>query len=260
VARDAAHTEREYSARALLGVAVPQANPVVEPEFSALVPEGVGVIATRLSGSRSSSGDRLLQYLDNFAASLDAFDTAKPDALGYACTGTSYLIGRDAERRRIDEHSARFCYPIVTSAQAILAALKFLGISRVALLTPYPPAIAQASLEYWKQCGLTITSSARVDMRSDDTRAVYRVRTPAVLEAAQMLDTRAADVILLSGTGMPTLRAIPQLALQTGKPVLSSNLCLAWALLRTAGVDAAPPKLDLGEALLGGWVERAAAL
>lgn len=253
-------TEREYSARALLGVAVPQANPIVEPEFSALMPPGVGVIATRLQGSRTDSGNRLVQYLENLGDSLDAFDTARPDALGYACTGTSYLIGRDEERRRIDAFSAARGYPIVTSADAILRALKHLGASRIALLAPYPQWVVDASHIYWERAGLTVSGAARTLLDTQDTRNVYRVRTRMVIDAAATLDTSGADVVLMSGTGMPTLRAIPEIARMTGKPVLSSNLCLAWALLGAAGVTPPAPRHYMGETLMGHWVERAGLL
>lgn len=248
--------EREYSANALFGVAVPQANPIVEPEFSALMPAGVGVIATRLQGSRTDSGDRLLHYLDNLGDSIDAFDTATPDALGYACTGTSYLIGPDEERRRFGEHAQRAGFPIITSAQAILESLKYLGIKKIALLAPYPQWIVDASHVYWEKCGLIVESAARIDLETQDTRSVYRVRSSAVLEKAAELDTSGADAILMSGTGMPTLRAIPQLAIRTGKPVISSNLCLAWALLRAMKVPYDAPRVSLGETLVGGWTER----
>lgn len=249
--------EREYSANALFGVAVPQANPIVEPEFSALMPAGVGVIATRLQGSRTDSGDRLLHYLDNLGESIAAFDTAKPDALGYACTGTSYLIGPDKERQRIDEFSEKAGFPIITSAAAILAALKYLGIKRIALLAPYPQWIVDASHVYWHKCGLVVASAKRIDLQTQDTRSVYKVRTSMVLETAAKLDLGNADAILMSGTGMPTLRAMTQLAIQTGKPVISSNLCLAWALLEKMNVPYETPRLALGESLIGGWIERA---
>lgn len=254
----AAHPEREYSARALLAVAVPQANPVVEPEFSALAPHGVGVIATRLQGSRTDSGNRLVQYLENLGASLDAFDTARPDVLGFACTGTSYLVGRDEERRRTDALAERFGYPIITAAEAILQACRELGARRIALLAPYPQFLAEAGRKFWGDCGLEVVSFTRKEMDASDTRAVYRIRAPMVMEAASALDTSRADVVLLSGTGMPTLRVIPPLAQRTGKPVLSSNLCLAWAMLRSAGVVPPAPRGTQGESLFGGWIERAA--
>lgn len=251
------HPVREYAARALLAVAVPQANPVVEAEMNCLMPPNVGLIATRLQGSKTNSSNRLVQYLDNLKQSLDAFDIAPIDALGYACTGTGYLIGQEAERRRIAEHAKRVGYPIVTSTSAILDALSALGARRIALLAPYPKSITNASHDYWRSCGVQIVSAERIDLKTEDTRAVYSVRSSTVAEHAARLLVDDADVILMSGTGMPTLRAIPQVSLATGKPVISSNLCLAWALLKKAGVDFAPPRALAGESLLGGWVERA---
>lgn len=54
-------------------------------------------------------------------------------------------------------------------------------------------------------------------------------------EARRLAESRArgADAILLSGTGMPTLRTIS--AARAGIPVVSSNLCLAWMLANLAG-------------------------
>ena len=45
----------------------------------------------------------------------------------------------------------------------------------------------------------------------------------------------AIDAVFLSGTGMPTLAAIVELAGELPAPAVSSNLCLAYELLRRAG-------------------------
>ncbi|WPH18122.1 maleate cis-trans isomerase family protein [Variovorax paradoxus] len=252
--------DREYSATGLFGVAVPQANPIVEPEFAALMPAGVGVIATRLQGSRTDSGNRLIQYLENLDASLDAYDTARPDALAYACTGSSYLVSPEEEKQRIDAAQQRAGYPIITATSAILQALDHLRISRVALLAPYPQWIIDASRLYWERAGLTIVDESSSMIDGADTRHVYRIRTSSVINAASQLKTEGAQAILISGTGMPTLRAMPEIAHLTGLPILSSNLCLAWALLRHQGISFPEPRQASGETLLGGWLERAARL
>ena len=46
---------------------------------------------------------------------------------------------------------------------------------------------------------------------------------------------------MASGTGMPTLRALREFRHECALPVLSSNLCLAWALTRAAAPELAPP-------------------
>ncbi|VCU68400.1 Maleate isomerase [Pigmentiphaga humi] len=247
---------REYGNGAVLGVAVPQANPVVEPEMSALLPPGFSMLVTRLQGSRSDSGQRLVDYLANLPASLEAYDTAKLDVLGYACTGSSYLVGAEAEQRALDAAAERFGYPIISSAQALRMALAHLGARRIAVFAPYPPFLVEASKHYWKACGLDVVDCASVALDTSDTRDIYSITTPMAMSSFSALRWQDADAIMFTGTGMPTLRALVEVSKLTGKPALSSNLCLAWALVRAAGGQEylAPP--GPGETLYGGWANR----
>jgi maleate isomerase len=254
ISTDALPERPEYGAVTTIGIAVPQANPTVEPEFWTLVPHDVAVLTTRLSGSRVDSKQRLIDYIDNFQGSLDAYDTAKLDAVGFACTGSSYLIGAEDEARRIDAFSEKCGYPIITAAQSIRSALQSLGAERIALFAPYPEWLVDACRAYWTRCGLELTGFTTVAKDISDTRNVYGVGFSDVMNSVARLQTDQADVILMTGTGVPTLRAILALSEQTGKPVLSSNLCLAWSLLRTAG--AGIPIADANETLIGGWRSR----
>jgi maleate isomerase len=244
---------REYGNGAVLGVAVPQANSIVEPEMAALLPAGFSMLGTRLKGSRTDSRQRFLDSFANLGSSLDAYDNAKLDAVGYACTSSSYLVGADDERRRLDALQERFGYPIVTSVQALESALDYLDARRIALFAPYPAWLVEASQRYWHGRGLDLVDCQSVDADTTDTRNIYGITTPMVLESFKKLRWQHADAIVLTGTGMPTLRAITELSQLTGKPVLSSNLCLAWALVRTVGGQdyLAPP--SIGEPLFGGW-------
>ena len=79
---------------------------------------------------------------------------------------------------------------------------------------------------------------------------------PATLEVFNTLDLTGVDAVLMSGTGMPTLRAMQQLI--TRVPLLSSNLCLAWALDKAANeteLRSATP----GSATFASWLARDAA-
>jgi maleate isomerase len=248
--------DREFGALATFGLAVPQANPTVEPEMWSLAPRDVSLLSTRLQGSRTNSRNRLVEYLDNFGDNLESFDTAPLDAVGYACTATSYLIGHAEETRRLGAFADRFGRPIISTAQAITRGLQQLGAHKIALLAPYPSWLVTASQAYWASCGFDIVSTTNVELGTDDTRAVYTVRTPVVVAAAGALDIEKADVILLTGTGMPTLRAIPEIARRSGKPVISSNLCLMWALLGAVGRQAEAPDIASGERLMGVWADR----
>lgn len=249
-------SEREYGSRAVVGVAVPQANPIVEPEMSALLPTGVSMLVTRLQGSRSDSRNRLIDYLTNLEASLDMYDTAQLQVAGYACTGSSYLVGLEAESRALEKAGERFGYPIISSSQAIRDALAHLGAKKIALFAPYPAWLTEASCAYWAACGLTVTSHLSMPLDTTDTRNIYQTRTPMVMDAFERLEWQNADAILLSGTGMPTLRAIGEIHRRTGKPVVSSNLCLAWALAARVGLADALEPAGPEDTLFGGWSHR----
>ena len=85
-----------------------------------------------------------------------------------------------------------------------------------------------------------------MDPDLSDTHDIYELTSDDALGALRRVDRAGAECVVASGTGMPTLRALRTLAGTLDVPVLSSNLCLAWALLRAAAPErapAAPPAL-----------------
>lgn len=240
---------REYGARGRVGIAVPQANPVVEPELGALMPDGVSMLAVRLVSAEPDQRTRFTGYFENLGETLKGYDTLGLDALGFACTASSYLVGAAREAELVAALSDRFGYPVITGAQAILAALEALAVRRVAVIAPYPQFVLDAGGDYLRAAGLTITAKQRVITRTADTRTIYELGSADAVAAASVLDPGDAQCLLLTGTGMPSLRAIDQLGRELGIPVLSTNLCLAWALARRIGVQ--PPSGP--HPLFNGW-------
>jgi maleate isomerase len=238
-----------------LGVATPQANTTVEPEMQRLLggTPGFTVLSARLVSTQQDSRARLIDYFDRLEATLRQFDVAPLAAAGFACTGSCYLVGRGDEDRRLEAASRAAGYPVVSSAQAIRAALAALNARRIALLSPYPQWLSEAGQKYWRAQGFTLTSVCGLPADLLDTRGIYRLTTARVLEVYAGLDTRGADAVLLSGTGMPTLRAMARL--DPGIPILSSNLCLAW---RLAGIAGGNPALAPWLAADAQWRQRLA--
>ena len=139
---------------------------------------------------------------------------------------------------------------------AIRRALDRLDAKRIALFSPYPDWLTAASRAYWAGLGYEIVSWGAMPDDTSDTVNIYGLNSAGFLRASETLETAAADAVVVRGTGMPVLPAIRPLFERTGKPVLCSNNCLAWALLDELGIaDLATPHQPW-ESLIGGWSER----
>jgi maleate cis-trans isomerase len=158
----------------------------------------------------------------------------RPKAVVLAHTALSYAVGFANEPSMIDRLTTLAGCPGLTASRAILAALAHLGVRRIALAMPYTAAIETLGATYWKAAGLDVVAHTRLEGVSniyDETEA----RAYALGRAA---DTREAEALLISGTGLPTAGIIQRLEDDLGKPVVTGQTAALWQALRVAGVDA----------------------
>jgi len=195
---------------------------------------------TRLTSTAESSNDRLVEYFEQMPNAMASFDTLPLRAFAFACTASSYLVGNEGEERMSNELTQRHRIPIVTATQAIRRELEGRGATRIAMLAPYPADLCEAAVAYWEQLGFDIVTCQRIDI-GNDTRRIYELSDIEVSEALDTLDRAGADLVLLSGTGMPTIAALQN----STTPVLSSNLCLATEVLRHARLWPANEAADI---------------
>lgn len=227
----------DYGRAAMIGIGTPQANPTVEAELRLILPPGCALAVNRLTSRSDDPMQRLRDYLEGLEASLEHYDTLRPDAYGFGCTGSSYLIDADAEARIVGRIEERLGYPVVTATAAIRWQLAQLGAKRIALASPYPPALSEAARAYWEGAGFDLVEVRRIDTGSGDTRSIYTLGSEDARPAAEALSRLDLDAVLLSGTGMPSLSLIADAA-ESGPPLLSSNLCLANRLCDLVGLPA----------------------
>lgn len=222
----------DYGPAGLIGIGTPQANPTVETELRILMDPAVAIATMRLTSSAAEPLQRLRDYLDRLEDGLRQYDTLVPEAFGFACTGSSYLAGAERESRAVETLQAKVGYPIVTAAAAIAQVLDARGARRLAIVSPYPPRLAEAAEAYWSSLGYEVAALLRVETGSSDTRSIYRLGSRDA-EAAVASLSAEADAVLLSGTGLPSLPLLAEA--RRGPTLLSSNLCLAERLCVAIG-------------------------
>lgn len=220
----------EYGSGGWVGIGTPQANPTVEMEMRRLLPADVESLTTRLVSRAQSSDERLVDYLKELPDHLRTFDTLPLQAFGFACTGSTYLAGRNREAEIVAAAEKAFGYPVITAAEAIQRTFEASGTECIAIVAPYPKHLVDAAVAHWEAIGIRVTALRRIDLGSMDTRMIYRLGSSDVLRELDGFDVGAADCLLVSGTGAPTLNALSPAEERFGRPVLSSNLCLARAL------------------------------
>lgn len=240
-----------YGSTGKIGIGTPQANPTVEAEMGILLPRTCALHITRLTSSASMPEERLRECLCNLERYLAAFDTLRPEVFGFACTGSSYLLGAREEERLIASAQSARGYPVETAARAIVWSLGRMGAHRIAVAAPYPDDLIAAACRYWTEAGVEVVRTVRIPTRTADTRGIYELDSEQLVAALTNLSHHGLDAVLVSGTGLPSLPVIRQRT--DGPPMISSNLCLAGRLLDLAGRG---EWLEPGSPFIRGWRQR----
>jgi maleate isomerase len=223
--------------RARIGFLVPPGNPTVEPEMMELAPPGVSLHFTRMNaegpaGTHTGQEERNLSQVASVPDGVKLLSMVSPNVIVMAHTATSYTLGQGLEATLVERMEALSGARFVTAFGSVLEALAHLGARRIAYATPYSAEMTARGKHHLERCGLEVVSSGHLS----NVRNIYEETSERAYAIGRQVDHPDADVIFLSGVGMPTLDALKPLEEDTGKPVISAASAMMWHALRTAGV------------------------
>lgn len=218
-----------------IGLLTPSANPAVEPELRHLLAPQAALHATRLPVMPGTTLEqRNAAYLASSEQALGSFGALRLDAAIIGITGPSYALLPEADatlQARLSSHAG---YPVLLASRAITAALLALGRTKLVLFSPYPGWLSERAERYWQAAGFALAAS----LAASESFRAYEMTPEEVADGLAALRPPADSVVLLSGTGMPTLDAMAWMRARIGAPMISSNLACAYAVGAALGLPA----------------------
>ena len=227
-----------------IGLVVLQTDESIEDDFRRLMLPSVRLMVTRIPSGQEVTRESLGAMEDHLTASVGLFpEDLAFDAIGYGCTSGTAQIG--PERIAALVRSGAKVHAVSNPLSALIAACEAQGIRRLAILSPYIEAVSSRLRDVLRENGIETPVFGSFAEASE--AKVVRISGRSIQAAARQLAAGAdVDALFLSCTNLRTLDVIAPLEEGLQMPVLSSNLVLAWDLLRLTGglgSDAIPGEL-----------------
>ena len=226
--------------RPKLGLITLQADRTIEDDFRRLLPHDVSLLVSRVPSGLDVTLDSLAQMEGALSDASSLFPVGhRFDAVGYGCTSGTAQIGvqKIAERICAGTDTGAISEPV----SALIAACQALSVNRIAMLSPYVASVSDRLRSALDAAGVQTPVFASFDEGNE--AAVAQIDNGSIIAATvDMMAGADVQAVFLSCTNLRTLDVIAGLQDQLGIPVLSSNLVLAWDLLRLSGIEIAAPR------------------
>lgn len=225
-----------YGWRGRIGLIVPSSNTTMEPEFWRMIPEGVSVHTSRVKLSEVTP-DALRRMASEAVRAAEELATAEVSTIVYGCTSGSLVEGVEWEEGLRKEIKDRVGVEVVTTAQAVVKALKSLGLRKIAVATPYTEEVNAREKAFLESSGFTVVNIRglnivkNVEIGRQPPWVAYRLAKEVAREAGSSIDG-----IFISCTNFRTAEIIEVLEEELQQPVISSNTTSLWLALRTIGI------------------------
>lgn len=217
--------------RLKIGLLLPAGNTTMEPEFYEMVPQGVTVHTSRM-WLTSLTPKGLKKMADDAPRAAKYLSQAGVDVVVYGCTSGSLIGGVGWEKRLVESIVEKVKIPTITTASAVVNALKQMEVRKVVIATPYPQEINKLEKQFLEENGIKVLNIRGVlgsPISSHPPWVPYKL-------SKEIFDPQS-DGVFISCTDFRTIEIIEKLERDLGRPVITSNQASLWATLRTGKIQ-----------------------
>lgn len=228
-----------------IGLLTPHADIGPDSEFGAMAPDGVSIHAARVRFGAYKPGGAMDQTIADDPArafadpplvddAAELLGSAPLHAVVFAFTSSSYLRGPADDiklKQRLETRTRGI--PVVVPCAAAVAALKALGATRLALISPpwFSAEMDQQGARYFQSQGFDLVHNRPAGLPSDQ----QAIQPSQLYEWVRTHTPERAEAIFIGGNGFRPIAVIEALEENLNRPVLTANQVAFWQALQSAG-------------------------
>ena len=214
------------------GLLLPSSNSTQEPEFIQQLPSNVSLHCARLTLS-TIDPDSTIKIVQELEAETTKLAHAECDAVVLSATAPSTRLGKGYDQELCQRIEKTLGKPATTAATAMMQAFTALNIKRIVLAAPWSAGTNQTVANFIDANGVQVVHQEALGIVSN--LEVGRLDPQSALDLGRKADRPEADAIFLACGNWLTADIVADLERATGKPVLTTNNCAIWAMLRILG-------------------------
>ena len=155
------------------------------------------------------------------------------DIIAYGCTSGTIAIG--AERIKQEVNNSKPDAKVTTPITAAIKAFNYLGIKKIAVLTPYPKDVNETVFNYLNENNLTIDSFSSFNLEYDSE--IAQVSHESLQKQIAKIDLSNVDGLFVSCTALKIVDVLDKIEKLQNTTIISSNQAIIWDCLRSVGID-----------------------
>jgi len=223
-----------------IGLIVPSSNTNAEPDCLMLIPASVTLHVTRSGGYDVNAIPDSKEMRSFVRKSIDQqvklLVDAQVDVIAYGCTSATLSDGPEFDKEFCNEIREKSGCPVVTTAGALIMAIKSLGLKRVSFTSPYVKSLADESVDFIRQCKIEVVNQVGFEKNLNSLEQ-GALKPHDAYEMAIKADHPESQGVVISCTDYRALEAVPAIEAKIEKPVVTSNQALMYVCLKQLGIE-----------------------